>query len=564
MADVDGGAAGTLREQSAGLSEGDRGLLLTLSQHTASHKALYEDLNDGLDAFQRELHYEKIDVNQDRLNEALESVLKSPSLSSAFTKAGYDPDELRSLGEDGAWDSDVADAVYFVRSGLNRHEVAARQEAVSQQVTAMEQAGVDQRPSMADRLVTEFEGQVRADIAGRDRVDESEVASRLADRVEQLIAMAPEPIAEQLRQALVRRAFEAELDADGAPVPRDRLGSELGMILAGDDEDGRSPIPTRVRRAERDLELAEDARGHQDIRQHEGSNRIEAPDGASSEQSAEQVREFVELTAEPASRAAEAHGVGFLGLLRGMLRPGDTETVVTALAADDDSTIPEALRRRYGVHVSDNQKKIELFERGAKIAAITLDARSISTSHNEGVVIADIVALARDRGWQTLKVDGTAEFKDAVWLEANKVGLAVNHHPSSATQATYEKWDRERPDNKVQQAPGAQAEGVPRPARQDLASLFAEKNPEDRLADPRLRNAQLELMIGILTAEKELGKTIGEMPDVQRALTAAVGQQLANGKVFDPPFVKPEQTRPAARQVVNPTIKADTIPAPRQ
>ena len=564
MADVDGGPAEPLGEHSAGLSEGDRELLLTVSQHTASREALYENLDDGFDAFQRELYYEKIDVNQDRLNEALESVLKSPSLSSAFTKAGYDPDELRSLGKDGAWDSDVADVIYFVGSGLNRHEVAARQEAASQQVTAMEQAGVDQRPSTADRLVTEFEGQVRADIAGGDRIDESEVASRLVDRVEQVIAMAPEPIADQLRQALMRRAFEAELDGDGAPVPRDRLGSELGMILAGDDEDGRSPIPTRDRRAESDLEAAEEARSRQEKRRHEGSNRIEASDGASSEQSAGQVREFVELIAEPASRATEAHGVGFLGRLRGMLRPGDTKTTTSAVAADDDATIPEALRRRYGVHVSDDQKKIELFESGAKVASITLDARSISTSHNEGVVIADVVALARDRGWQTLKVDGTAEFKDAVWLEANKVGLAVNHHPSSATQATYKKWDRERPDNKVQQAPGAQSDGVTRPARQDLAALFADKNPEDRLADPRLRNAQLELMIGIRTAEKELGKTIGEMPDVQKALTAAVGQRLANGKVFDPPFVKPEQTRPAARQVVNPTIEADKIPAPRQ
>ena len=106
------------------LSDADKRLLLTVSVHTQDRKALYAAVNEDMDPVRREVQAERIDLNRDALNGALERALESPTLVSAFSRSGYEPDGLRQMARDGAWDGEVADAIYIVRSGLNRHEVA--------------------------------------------------------------------------------------------------------------------------------------------------------------------------------------------------------------------------------------------------------------------------------------------------------------------------------------------------------------------------------------------------------------------------------------------------------
>jgi len=125
-ADADGnGARQALpRESSTELSDADKRLLLTLSVHTQDRKALYEAVSEDMDQLRREMQAERIDLNRDALNGALERALESPTLLSAFSRFGYEPDDLRRMAREGAWDDEVADPIYLVRSGLNRHEVA--------------------------------------------------------------------------------------------------------------------------------------------------------------------------------------------------------------------------------------------------------------------------------------------------------------------------------------------------------------------------------------------------------------------------------------------------------
>ena len=106
------------------LSDADKRLLLTVSVHTQDRKALYAAVSEDMDPLRREVQAERIDLNRDALNGALERALESPTLVSAFSRSGYEPDGLRQMVRDGAWDGEVADAIYIVRSGLNRHEVA--------------------------------------------------------------------------------------------------------------------------------------------------------------------------------------------------------------------------------------------------------------------------------------------------------------------------------------------------------------------------------------------------------------------------------------------------------
>ena len=106
------------------LSDADKRLLLTVSVHTQDRKALYAAVSEDMDPLRREVQAERIDLNRDALNGALERALESPTLVSAFSRSGYEPDGLRQMARDGAWDGEVADAIYIVRAGLNRHEVA--------------------------------------------------------------------------------------------------------------------------------------------------------------------------------------------------------------------------------------------------------------------------------------------------------------------------------------------------------------------------------------------------------------------------------------------------------
>ena len=130
-----------------GVSDADRRLLLTLSRHTEDRKGLYENLREEMDAFQREVQHERIDVNRDALNGALETALASPTLVSSFSRSGYEPEDLRQMARDGAWESDVADAIYLVRSGLNRRDAA--RETTARIVTLADEMAADRE----DRLV---------------------------------------------------------------------------------------------------------------------------------------------------------------------------------------------------------------------------------------------------------------------------------------------------------------------------------------------------------------------------------------------------------------------------
>jgi hypothetical protein len=106
------------------LSDGDRRLLLTLSRHNEDRKALFAITGGDKDAFQRDVEAERIALNRDALENALERALESPTLVKAFERSGYEPDALREMGKADAWDREVADAVYLVRSGLNRSVLA--------------------------------------------------------------------------------------------------------------------------------------------------------------------------------------------------------------------------------------------------------------------------------------------------------------------------------------------------------------------------------------------------------------------------------------------------------
>jgi hypothetical protein len=450
----------------------------------------------------RESKRARLERSQKNLVELFDDLVARPAIERVIAQSGFAMIDLRDAGERGTWARDVVPAIKAIRPVIDQDQHRQRAQAVEEASRLILEPFPNRTKAGPETWLETLEGRVYASL-GEGNLSKEEAARRLMAWGEEALSAVPESVAAVAHTLLAHHV--------------------TGGVLGGE------PL----------------------------FNRVSATDEHESAPARRQVAAFVDNLSVQTDRSERE--TGLIARMRELFAKKESaEDAASVFRAGDEDSLPEALRRRYAVHVSSDRRTIELFEAGAKSPTITLDARSISTRHNEGVVIADIVALARDRGWQTLKVSGTSEFKDTLWLEASKLGLVAQHDPSSAVKAAFAKWDRERPSNHIQQsadAPGARPE-----MHTDLAAAFLAKSPEERLADPRLRNAQLELVIGIRTAEKELKRPIAEMPDVARALAATVREQLASGRKFDAPFLSPNSPRPFGRQVNNPAVDAGRIP----
>jgi predicted transcriptional regulator len=538
------------------LNASDRGLLDQLRAQIAERSHIRAAPADRASRERQETKRVRLDRNQNALEELLDEALTRPALARALSEAGHDLAELRQAGANGTWARDVAPAVAAIHSPTLREQEQLRREMVARAALTMIDYGLDRSAPPPDPWIDELERGVRASFNGK-RVSDQDVAERLIGWAMEAMSAVSEPVAVTARTMLIERAFEAELTEEKSGrqrlVPALRIALEQAGIKSVTVTSGE-PSTERAGTIGLDAERPNSEDERQGQRE---TNRIFASDEGESVPARRQIAELADL-AQSSSDLPSVTKPGLFVRLREIWaakRQGDVPAPVGP--NDGDASLPDALKRRYAVHISPDGRTIELFEMGAKTPAIVLDAKSISTKHDNGAVIADIVSLARDRGWQSLKIAGTPEFKDAVWLEARKAGLVVQHEPSNAIRAAFAKWDQDRPANQLQ--PAAPSHTEERAPRRDekLAQLFADRTAEQRLADPRLRNAQLELMIGFRTAEKELKRPIAEMPEVAKALTAAIREQLAQGRVFDVPFVKPEAQKRAPRPVANPRIEAE-------
>lgn len=88
----------------------------------------------------------------------------------------------------------------------------------------------------------------------------------------------------------------------------------------------------------------------------------------------------------------------------------------------------------------------------------------------------------------------------------------------------------------------------------DIGDQFLAADAQTRLADPRMRNAQLQLQVGLKVAEREAGRSINDMPEIAAKLVNTVSEQLRAGKIFDAPRIMPDQG-----DVQAPEIKPQTL-----
>ncbi len=233
---------------STGLSDADKRLLLTLSVYTQDHKALSESLTPNLEPMEREFRYERLEVNNEALNGALERALESPSLVSSFSKAGYEPDDLRRMARDKEWDGEVADAVYIVRSGLNRHEVAKELVASFVESERSEERAGTRLPyphKLPEPAIVREERVHGADVARDENEELAELFLRgNAERIEADPRLANAVEAQAVMEQHISVAFEGDADRimSANLESRELISAALSRGL---DVSVREPAPVR-------------------------------------------------------------------------------------------------------------------------------------------------------------------------------------------------------------------------------------------------------------------------------------------------------------------------------
>ena len=236
-------------QSGAELSDDDKRLLLRLSVYTQDRKALSEGMTPDLEPMEREFRYERLDVNKAALDGALEQALESSTLVSSFSKAGYEPDDLRRMAREGEWDGEVADAIYLVRSGLNRHDVARDTAALVEadredQQVAASTAPPERQPEPEPQIVREERQHGPA--AARD--ENEELAELFLRGSAERIAADPRLANALEAQAAMEQHIGVAFQGDADRMMSARLESrELisGALMRGLDVSVREPTPAR-------------------------------------------------------------------------------------------------------------------------------------------------------------------------------------------------------------------------------------------------------------------------------------------------------------------------------
>ncbi|GHH24983.1 hypothetical protein GCM10008023_37720 [Sphingomonas glacialis] len=238
------------------LSDADKRLLLTVSVHTQDRRALYAAVSEDMDPLRRKVQAERIDLNRDALNGALERVLESPTLVSAFSRSGYEPDGLRQMARDGAWDGEVADAIYIVRSGLNRHEVAREADAnvplggalaatPEDRLTGEATAAPERQPEQETHIVRE---ERLHQAAPERRHENDELAELFLHGGAERIAAEPRLANALQAQAAMDQHLGAAFDGDAERMTSASLESRhliSDVLRRGLDVSVREPTPVR-------------------------------------------------------------------------------------------------------------------------------------------------------------------------------------------------------------------------------------------------------------------------------------------------------------------------------
>jgi hypothetical protein len=121
--------------------------------------------------------------------------------------------------------------------------------------------------------------------------------------------------------------------------------------------------------------------------------------------------------------------------------------------------------------------------------------------------LPDLIRLAKENGWTSIKVSGDAEFQRAAYLAASAQGIKVDgYKPDDKTKAAAEREQARQaglPDNQARSTrTGNQARDNKEQAepRTDVAERFRRQSDVQNAKDPELRKAQSHVALAMVVA----------------------------------------------------------------
>lgn len=162
--------------------------------------------------------------------------------------------------------------------------------------------------------------------------------------------------------------------------------------------------------------------------------------------------------------------------------------------------------------------------------------------------LPDLIRLAKENGWTSLRIDGDAEFKRAAYLAASAQGLKIDgYQPDEKTQAAA---DRERArqagaaptkEQTTRTANQARDNAELADTRKDLAERFRRQSDVQNAKDPELRKAQSHVALAMVVAADRFPGEHGKQREFLAERKEEVAARIERGERIAGVEVKAKQ-----------------------
>lgn len=136
------------------------------------------------------------------------------------------------------------------------------------------------------------------------------------------------------------------------------------------------------------------------------------------------------------------------------------------LEKKDNKSIDSSLDRKFTIVNKGNDTVYSYSNDPSKIA-IKESRSKISTKESTPAIVNNVLQIAEDKGWSSIKVKGTKEFKKSAWLEGNLKGLEVKGY--TPTEQDIRKLESES-------------------EKRGVNLITEDKTPEDKIPEKKVGN----------------------------------------------------------------------------
>jgi len=178
------------------------------------------------------------------------------------------------------------------------------------------------------------------------------------------------------------------------------------------------------------------------------------------------------------------------------------------------------------------------------VATITADR----IKAKDQAALPDLIRLAKENGWTSLKISGDEEFKRAAFLAASAQGLKIDGYlPDSKTQAAADRElarqvgkpaMSEQTTRTSNQARDAKEQPEP---RNDLAERFRRQTDVQNAKDPELRKAQSHVALAMAVATDRFPNEPGRQREFIAERKEDVAARIGRGETISGVEIKARQ-----------------------